>query len=255
LPGLCGNMDIQESQLLNGFDMEIINKKAAIEQGKKLYFTGLSCKRGHIAERRVSNNTCCECDREIGRKSYKNNSSKRIARVKQYRAENLDSIKDKKAQKYAELSYEQKISRSEKRRIRLETDLEYRDKTYAKAKEWRENNTEQVRSSKSNYTAIKRTATKSKITKSDIELLFDEQNISCFYCGADLGEYHIDHIHPLSKGGEHKVENLCITCPRCNLRKHSREPLKFFELLLTNGEIPFIPEKSLLKIESIILCN
>jgi hypothetical protein len=33
----------------------------ARERGEKRYFTGLPCKRGHTAERLVSNNTCVEC--------------------------------------------------------------------------------------------------------------------------------------------------------------------------------------------------
>lgn len=43
----------------------------------------------------------------------------------------------------------------------------------------------------------------------------------CYYCGADVkpDAIHFDHIIPLSKGGCHSVENLCISCSPCNLSK------------------------------------
>lgn len=42
--------------------MEIITRKQAIERGLKRYFTGKSCKRGHVAERRVVSCECLECE-------------------------------------------------------------------------------------------------------------------------------------------------------------------------------------------------
>lgn len=35
----------------------------ARDAGKKTYFTGVPCKHGHVAERRLDNSTCCECIR------------------------------------------------------------------------------------------------------------------------------------------------------------------------------------------------
>ena len=40
---------------------KLLTLKEAKEQGLKYYFTGKSCKNGHIAERQVSNRSCCEC--------------------------------------------------------------------------------------------------------------------------------------------------------------------------------------------------
>jgi len=41
--------------------MKIITRQQAIEQKLTRYFTGVSCKHGHIAERQLSNRTCIEC--------------------------------------------------------------------------------------------------------------------------------------------------------------------------------------------------
>lgn len=38
-------------------------KDAAIAAGKTTYFDGVPCPHGHVTERKVSNNTCCECHR------------------------------------------------------------------------------------------------------------------------------------------------------------------------------------------------
>lgn len=48
-----------------------------------------------------------------------------------------------------------------------------------------------------------------------------KRTIACYYCKTPVkGKLaHIDHIIPLSKGGPHSVENLCATCPSCNLTK------------------------------------
>ena len=43
--------------------MELITRKEAKSLGKTRYFTGLSCKEGHIAERRVDSGSCAECTR------------------------------------------------------------------------------------------------------------------------------------------------------------------------------------------------
>lgn len=41
--------------------MRIIRYKDARDLGLSKYFTGIPCKRGHIAERNVSNRACSEC--------------------------------------------------------------------------------------------------------------------------------------------------------------------------------------------------
>lgn len=63
----------------------------------------------------------------------------------------------------------------------------------------------------------------------------ENQNARCAYCGKPLyGEpIHFDHVIPLSKGGNHSVENMCAACPLCNLRKKDKTPDEFSEYLKT----------------------
>jgi len=50
--------------------------------------------------------------------------------------------------------------------------------------------------------------------------------VRCYLCGSSipLGERHVDHIIPLSKGGEHRPSNLAIACASCNLSKSNKMP-------------------------------
>ena len=46
----------------------------------------------------------------------------------------------------------------------------------------------------------------------------------CGICGLTIMEanWHLDHIIPLSKGGEHSYANVQAAHARCNMRKHAR---------------------------------
>lgn len=52
-------------------------------------------------------------------------------------------------------------------------------------------------------------------------------NFTCHYCGqqgsqfedADGRTWHIDHKHPISRGGSNEMSNLTLACRACNLRK------------------------------------
>jgi len=45
-------------------------------------------------------------------------------------------------------------------------------------------------------------------------------NNQCAYCGEDYK--HMDHLIPLSKGGDDSEENMVPACARCNFSKHTR---------------------------------
>ena len=45
--------------------------------------------------------------------------------------------------------------------------------------------------------------------------------VKCYYCRRlfHACEIHFDHVIPISRGGPHSIENLCVSCPGCNLSK------------------------------------
>ena len=47
-------------------------------------------------------------------------------------------------------------------------------------------------------------------------------NHCCAYCGVN-GDLHMEHVIPISKGGEHHLGNIVPACQRCNFSKHTSE--------------------------------
>jgi 5-methylcytosine-specific restriction endonuclease McrA len=47
---------------------------------------------------------------------------------------------------------------------------------------------------------------------------------TCYYCEKTIStkNIHFDHIVALIKGGPHSVENLCVSCSRCNRSKGAK---------------------------------
>lgn len=60
-------------------------------------------------------------------------------------------------------------------------------------------------------------------TADELRQLYEDQHGRCAYCGISLhGEYHEDHMRPLSRGGSNDIENIALTCEACNLSKHTK---------------------------------
>lgn len=50
----------------------------------------------------------------------------------------------------------------------------------------------------------------------------------CQYCGKlPGGRVAVDHMVPLSRGGDSSVGNLCVACPKCNGSKGDLTPIEF----------------------------
>lgn len=50
---------------------------------------------------------------------------------------------------------------------------------------------------------------------------------ACVYCGKESGDLHIEHIVPVVRGGTDDLTNLTLSCPTCNLRKHTQTAEEF----------------------------
>ena len=62
------------------------------------------------------------------------------------------------------------------------------------------------------------------------------QHSRCRYCEADLAitGYHLDHAHPLAKGGLNVDSNIVLACPSCNNRKRAQTAEEFISRMVTN---------------------
>lgn len=63
--------------------------------------------------------------------------------------------------------------------------------------------------------------------------------LCCEYCGAPNAR-SVDHIRPISQGGNHRLSNLAAACMPCNLAKGGRTPGQWKRARLTNG-LPWPP--------------
>jgi 5-methylcytosine-specific restriction endonuclease McrA len=59
-----------------------------------------------------------------------------------------------------------------------------------------------------------------------------EYNYHCAYCLKPFEKLEIEHMHPISRGGEHTLENVVPACRSCNGRKHSMNLLEFAQVIL-----------------------
>ncbi len=60
--------------------------------------------------------------------------------------------------------------------------------------------------------------------------IYLRDGLACVYCGAALEEntqLTLDHVRPVSKGGDNKAGNLVTACSRCNSSRGSRTVAAF----------------------------
>lgn len=59
--------------------------------------------------------------------------------------------------------------------------------------------------------------------------IFERDDYTCKYCGKQLTRFSatLDHIHPVSEGGDNSAENLVTACLQCNAKKNSQELSSF----------------------------
>jgi 5-methylcytosine-specific restriction endonuclease McrA len=221
--------------------MVVILRKDARDRGLVRYFTGVECKNGHISERNTKQGTCLACGRmwknkefwesheklsQRGKENYKKHRATILNNRNAKRTANLEEHRAKQNEWYAK--NQQKIR---KRRSALyfqnpEKIIEA-NKGYAKANP----QIGRIRS-------LNRRARLSggRVTASEVAALLKEQNYVCACgCGKDIkGEFHRDHIIPLVRGGENTIQNIQLLAPRCNLRKHAKDPVVWAESLRLN---------------------
>lgn len=177
----------------------------ALAVGSPRYFTGKPCKHGHIEPRQALNGACPECDREKARR-----------RLPKFRAER----KIRRKNDAAFIEKERAESRVRVRERYQRTGGEY-DRKY------RIENAEKVNTKNRNRLARIRNARGSH-TPNDVQEILALQGKKCAYCRTDISDnYHVDHIIPVSKGGDNGRRNIQCLCPTCNVRKAASDPIDY----------------------------
>ena len=82
-------------------------------------------------------------------------------------------------------------------------------------------------------------------TRKDRPAVYSRDGGYCRYCGVELdeaGEWHVDHIEPVYRGGGSEMENLALACADCNLSKGTRSPAEFLAELERGSLAAFLAE-------------
>lgn len=131
-----------------------------------------------------------EAKREYDRMRYQRDPEKRNAGIRRWYRENKDKVKAQRARYNAE-HRQDNLARNRKRKARL-------------------------KEAEGSHTAA------------EVWALAESQDWLCAYCETPMfGEFHVDHMLPISRGGSNSWENLAITCATCNLRKNDKTGEEF----------------------------
>ena len=185
-----------------------------------------------ISQFRKHRASCISCEKEY-RKQYRQRNEEHIKQYQkqyhvQYKQDNKERIKEIEKKYYQENKERKKQYQSQYYHENIEY-IKQHKKKYRK----QYNQSEQGR--EVNYRAnLKRRSYKHKVIYTPIQRkrLLDRDNWSCQSCGCKVhdrntGDWntpdkaHINHIVPISKGGNSKPENLRILCRSCNLSKRN----------------------------------
>lgn len=168
-------------------------RRIALSEGRSQFVPAGPCRHGHTSPRWSANGTCVECSR------------RRIV-FGPFRPRKTDAERTLEAVK----RYELRESRHQASIERIRDGI----RVYNAARRARKAGT--ATGCRRAYAVF-------------VRWVRTEPSIPCRWCRADTAPAarHIDHVVPLSRGGADAVDNLCVACPTCNLRKGSKLPGDF----------------------------
>lgn len=174
---------------------------------------------------------CKEC-----RKAYRVNNKEKIKEKDRLYNKNNNEYVTKKKREYYQKNKDKVYKQNKAYRDNNKEKVQDRFRLYyqknkeeiaKKAKEYRKTDKWKISVKNSHYK--RRTITKKGDATSE-QLSELQQNAKvCYWCNKPLKNkvVHVDHYIPLSKGGEHTLSNLVISCDTCNLKKHAKDPIQF----------------------------
>ena len=210
----------------------IITWKAAKTAGLKHYYTGIPCKRGHVAQRHTSSGMCMVCSAMSASKSYYQNRETRLAGLAIYRNANKDKVRAGRRAFYA--AHTEKVKRESAAYFKANREAALRQRRahraankalYAARDEaYRLANPQKVITVKRRYRARLRGADGDH-TSAQIEVMAARQGHRCAHCKKSIRKgYHADHIVPLKLGGSNDISNIQLLCRSCNCSKGGKDP-------------------------------
>lgn len=151
------------------------------------------------------------------RREHVNKSDRRhSARIKKWKSENADHLKEYRHQHYLK----NKAEYVERAKIQQQRDPEAAERRRAKYEK-----TEKGREAGYNGVARRRArklAAGGSYTRREFRELCAKYDNRCLCCGKQFNELEADHVTPLSKGGSNGIENIQPLCQPCNRKKSDK---------------------------------
>ena len=227
----------QQRNLSGVFMQKIITRSEAIQQGLKHYFTGKPCKRGHVTTRKVSDKACRDCCRINQQNRRKDPKIVALERVRQrekwaWCSETRD--RKKRSDKERRSSDEFKLRQREIDREKYRLNAEFRNSKIRRSCDYSKNNRHKINERNRSWFKRKYRSDREFKISHNIRSMLNRVILACeskksantfdalgysadeFKVHMELqfakgmswdnhGEWHIDHIVPVSwhvKNGE-----------------------------------------------------
>lgn len=185
-------------------------RRKAREAGRKYYFTGKPCKRGHIDRRFVSSHLCVTCCRE-----------KAFEHFWSLTPEKREARRAYERQRWQDPAHRRRMREYQRQPAELE-------KQRRRNRPWKRANRARCTDRQNKRNALLYAVFVEEVS---LAFLFTRDKGCCQLCGAVLSlatpwpdpkTPTRDHIVPLTKGGTHERANLQLACAECNIRKGNR---------------------------------
>lgn len=189
---------------------------------------------------------CCTChliqdlQNFYKNKSFKDGFAARCKQcVKEYNHNNKDYINKLRRQQYIKNIDNCRKSSKKSHLTHREDRLKKQKQYYQNNKNYFKYKNKKYREENKDYILLKNSKRKKiiqlgNISQIEINDLLKNNNNQCFYCkifvkrGINL---HLDHKVPLSKGGNHHINNLVPSCASCNLHKGTKNVEEFLSTI------------------------
>jgi 5-methylcytosine-specific restriction endonuclease McrA len=185
----------------------------------------------------------------MAKQTKEERKAKAVIASRKYYIKNRDRILAQDKIRHQKNKEESRKRYQEKKEKIKEQHARYRKENPSKMKKcrtrWQKNNTEKSRAATARWykenpektkainhnNRARRAACEGKLSSGIAERLLAFQKNRCAVCRASLKRagYHLDHVIPLARGGKNVDRNIQLTCPKCNQKKHAKDPIAFMQ--------------------------